>query len=277
LRCLGRVDAALACGAGVGWALLLGLPEDGRGRLAVLLECAAWPAGDARTWRPSPAEERLSPAEEWLSAAAWPTPNDPDQWAAAGAAAATRPRHRKHPHTAASSVYGNPLRAVSGLIPERIDQGVDFGGSGPIYAVGDAVITNASGDNYGWPDGGWITYRLTDGPGAGLTVFVAEDVRPTVAVGQTVTSKTVIANMFAGGAGIETGWAMASGFTAESQLPEAGSISGAGPFPTEVGLNFEELLQALGVPAANNRYDYPSGVLPSSYPADWPSALGSSH
>ena len=233
------------------------------------LHVRASPAGHAA--HSSKTARRPRPSSGSPSSKAQPTP------APQAKAASTRPRHRKHPHTAASSVYGNPLRAVSGLIPERIDQGVDFGGSGPIYAVGDAVITNASGDNYGWPDGGWITYRLTDGPGAGLTVFVAEDVRPTVAVGQTVTSKTVIANMFAGGAGIETGWAMASGFTAESQLPEAGSISGAGPFPTEVGLNFEELLQALGVPAANNRYDYPSGVLPSSYPADWPSALGSSH
>lgn len=170
-------------------------------------------------------------------------------------------------------VYNNPLRSIAGLVPERIDQGVDFGGSGPIYALGDAVITNASGDNYGWPDGGWITYRLTDGPGAGLTVFVAEDVRPTVVVGQKVTSNTVIANMFQGNAGIETGWAMASGVTTESQSAEAGGISGAGPFPTDVGLNFEELLQALGVPAANNRYDYPYGILPQAYPADWATAL----
>jgi hypothetical protein len=183
-------------------------------------------------------------------------------------------RHRHHEH-ATSASYADPLRAISGLIPERIDQGVDFGGSGPIYAIGDAVITNASGDNWGWPGGGWITYRLTGGPAAGLTVFVAEDVRPTVSVGATVTSNTVIANMFNGGAGIETGWAMASGVTAESQLPEAGSISGAGPFPTQVGLNFEELLQALDVPAANNRSDYPYGLLPSGYPTDWPKALGS--
>jgi len=174
-----------------------------------------------------------------------------------------------------SPVYDNPLRAISGLIPERIDQGVDFGGTGPIYAIGDAVITSATSSNYGWPGGGWITYRLTSGPAAGLTVFVAEDVLPTVPVGANVTPRTVIANMYDGGAGIETGWAMASGFTAESQTPEAGSISGAGPLPTEVGLNFEELLQALGVPAANNRSDYAYGLLPPGYPTDWPSALRS--
>ena len=145
--------------------------------------------------------------------------------------------------------------------------------AGPIYPLGDAVITNAQGDNYGWPGGGWITYRLTDGPAAGLTVYVAENVTPTVTVGQQVTSSTQIATMYEGGDGIETGWAMASGLTAESQLPEAGGISGPGPFPTDVGTNFDELLQALGVPAANNRYDYSYGILPSSYPSDWATAL----
>jgi hypothetical protein len=176
-------------------------------------------------------------------------------------------------HETASLVYDNPLRGISGLLPERIDQGVDFLGTGPIYAIGNAVITSATSDNYGWPGGGWITYRLTDGPADGLTVFVAEDVVPTVPVGASVTSHTVIANMYDGGAGIETGWAMASGFTAESQTSESGSISGAGPFPTEVGLNFEELLQALGVPAANNRSDSAYGLLPPDYPTDWPAAL----
>ncbi len=181
-----------------------------------------------------------------------------------------RPRHaRRHP---ARPVYRNPLRDVSGLVAERIDQGVDFAGSGPIYAIGDAVVTNATGASMGWPGGGWITYRLTSGPGAGLTVYVAEDVQPAVSVGQTVTPRTVIATMYAGNDGIETGWAMASGFTAESQLPEAGGISGPGPFPTEVGVNFDGLLQELGVPAANNSQDYAYGYLPQQYPGDWTSA-----
>jgi len=166
----------------------------------------------------------------------------------------------------AAAVYRNPLRAVGNLILERIDMGVDFGGSGPVYAIGDAVITNADANNAGWPGGGWITYRLTDGPAKGLMVYLAEDVKPAVQVGQNVTSSTVIGNMFNGGAGIETGWARTDASSAESQLAEAGSISGQGPFPTEVGLNFEELLQALGVPAAPNRGDTPHGELPSNYP-----------
>jgi hypothetical protein len=162
--------------------------------------------------------------------------------------------------------YQNPLRDVSGLVPERIDMGVDFGGSGQVYALGNAVITNATGNSAGWPGGGWITYELTDGPDAGLTVYLAEDVSPTVQVGQHVSSATVIANMFAGSDGIETGWAQQSGLSAESQLPEAGSVGGNGPFPTRIGLNFEELLRSLGVPAAPNREQSPYGLLPANYP-----------
>jgi hypothetical protein len=185
--------------------------------------------------------------------------------------AAPKKKHRKPP--TAAPVYLNPLRAVTGLVPERIDMGADFGGSGSIYPIGDAVITNATGSSGGWPGGGWITYQLTDGPATGLVVFVAEDVRPTVALGAKVTPTTVIATMFNGGAGIETGWAMPDGASAESQLAEAGGISGAGPFPTRVGVNFDELLQALGVPAAPNAGESPFGLLPSKYPATW-SGLG---
>jgi len=191
--------------------------------------------------------------------------------AAAGRAAAQREKAQQAA-AAAATAYRNPLRSVSGLIPERVDMGVDFGGAGPVYAIGDAVITNATASNSGWPGGGWITYQLTSGPGKGLMVYVAEDVTPAVQVGQTVTSSTVIANMFNGGDGIETGWAMPDGASAESQLPEAGGISGGGPFPTMVGLNFEALLQALGVPAAPNAGQAGNGTLPSNYPTDWTAA-----
>jgi len=173
------------------------------------------------------------------------------------------------------AVYRNPLRDVSGLIPERVDQGVDFGGSGQVFALGNAVITNATDESAGWPGGGWITYQLTSGPAAGLEVYVAEDVQPAVSVGQQVTSSTVIANMFNGPTGIETGWAEPGGESAESQLPEAGGINGNGPFPTEVGLNFEGLLEALGVPAGPNASEQGNGIVPSGYPGNWAAALGS--
>jgi murein DD-endopeptidase MepM/ murein hydrolase activator NlpD len=166
-------------------------------------------------------------------------------------------------------VYRNPLRGVSGLLLERVDMGADFAGSGPVYAIGRAVITNASADNYGWPGAGWITYELTAGPARGLEVYLAEDVRPAVRVGQFVTSATMIGRMFSGGDGIETGWAMPDGQSAESQLPVAGGISGGGPFPTNVGLDFDRLLQALGVRPAPNSGEPGYGVLPAFYPKNW--------
>jgi hypothetical protein len=170
---------------------------------------------------------------------------------------------------AVAPVYLDPFRSVAGLVPERIDQGVDFNGSGPVYALGDAVVTNADRDNTGWPGGGWITYQLTYGPDAGLTVFVAEDVTPNVQVGQQVTPDTVIGYMFGGFDGIETGWAQPGGLSAESQLPAAGGIGGFGPFPTKVGLNFDLLLESLGVPAAPNAAQPAYGLLPVGYPASY--------
>jgi hypothetical protein len=166
---------------------------------------------------------------------------------------------------AVAPIYLNPLRNVSGLVPERIDQGVDFSGSGPVYALGDGIVTNATAYNGGW-GGGWITYQLSDGPDAGLVVYLAENVTPTCVVGERVTPSTEIGDMFEGGSGIETGWAQASGVSAESQLAEAGAIGGGGPFPTTIGVNFDELLMSLGAPAAPNRYQPASGFLPPNYP-----------
>jgi murein DD-endopeptidase MepM/ murein hydrolase activator NlpD len=165
--------------------------------------------------------------------------------------------------------YRNPLRGVSGLVPERIDDGVDFAGLGPVYALGDAVVTSATSTNFGWPGGGWITYRLTGGPAAGLVVYVAEDITPAVTVGQHVSPSTVIGTMFDGGDGIETGWAQSTGLSAESQLPQAGGIAGLGPFPTRIGVNFDQLLHSLGVPAPPNRTQPAHGLLPAGYPASW--------
>ncbi len=169
--------------------------------------------------------------------------------------------------------YLNPLRAVSGLVPERVDMGVDFAGAGPVYAVGAGVVTEAMSDSGGWPGGGWITYQLTDGPAVGEVVYFAEDVTPTVQVGQKVTPDTVIGHMFNGIDGIETGWAMLDSASSESELPEAGGISGGGPFPTAIGMNFEFLLRALGVPAANNFGEPTFGLVPSRYESDWAKAL----
>jgi murein DD-endopeptidase MepM/ murein hydrolase activator NlpD len=169
--------------------------------------------------------------------------------------------------------YQNPLREVSGLVPERVDMGVDFAGAGPVYAIGAGVVIQAKGCCSGWPGGGWITYQLTDGPAVGEVVYLAEDVSPDVQAGQKVAPGTVIAHMYVGSDGIETGWAMLDSGSAESQLAEAGGIGGAGPFPTAIGMNFEDLLRALGVVAAPNSGDSTFGIVPPRYQIDWVKAL----
>ena len=99
--------------------------------------------------------------------------------------------------TARVSPYANPLRGVQGLIPGRIDQGVDFYGQGgsPVYAIGPGKILRTSypaRPTTSWPGGGLIAYQLTGGPAKGTSVYVAEDITPAVAQGQKVTKNTVI-------------------------------------------------------------------------------------
>ena len=222
----------------------------------VAVACSWARAAELRARPPAWAGAWLAQAVGGL--AAWPTASA-GRPQILGATVADRPR----------GSYRNPLRGVNGLVAERIDDGVDFAGAGPVYALGDAVVTSAAGNNFGWPGGGWITYRLTSGPGVGLVVYVAEDIIPAVAAGQRVSPSTVIGTMFDGGDGIETGWAQPSGLSAESELPQAGGIGGLGPFPTRVGVNFDELLQSLGGPAAPNRAQTAHGLLPVGYPASW--------
>jgi hypothetical protein len=159
-----------------------------------------------------------------------------------------------------ASGYVNPLSTITNLVPHRIDQGVDFLGSGPVLALGDGVVIETDGP--GWPGGPFMTYRLIDGPDNGKVVYVAENISPLVTRGQQVTAGQPIATMYDGSDGIETGWADDTGTKPESQLPAAGSISGAN-LPsshggTAIGMDFEHLLISLGVPKASN-FSLPTG------------------
>ena len=149
---------------------------------------------------------------------------------------------------------------MSALSPERIDQGVDYSGFGPVYAIGDGIVRNTAGP--GWPGGTFIAYQLTDGPASGLYVYLAEDVEPNVQVGQTVSSGTVIGQMFEGPDGIETGWADGAALPdtmARSLSQFDGSNSSA------FGVNFSQLLQSLGAPGGVQN-SAPSGSLPVGWP-----------
>ncbi len=157
--------------------------------------------------------------------------------------------------------YGNPLRSIAGLSPERIDQGVDYHGYGPIYALGNGVILSVY--NSGWPGGTFISYRLTQGPAAGLVVYAAEDIRPQVGLGQSVTPNTVIGTMYEGFAGIETGWASPS-LTGETMARSSGQFGGSNS--TAYGFNFSQLLRSLGAPGGVLQNNPPTGSLLSGWP-----------
>jgi hypothetical protein len=143
----------------------------------------------------------------------------------------------------AQGAYANPLRSVQSLGPDRIDQGVDYTGNGPVYAIGDGVVLSLNSN--GWPGIGDVTYQLTDGSARGLDVYFAECIQPTVQVGQTVNASTqigLISNSC--GTGIETGWAAGGGL-----IPDAAAYwCYDGADPTTYGLNFSDFLASLGAP-----------------------------
>jgi murein DD-endopeptidase MepM/ murein hydrolase activator NlpD len=186
--------------------------------------------------------------------------------ALAAAAAAARAAAQGPPPavtvSAAPGAYANPLRAIAALNPERIDQGVDYSGYGPIYAIGNGVVLNTV--NSGWPGGTFIAYRLTSGPAAGLVVYAAEDIQPEVSVGQTVTPNTVLGTMFEGPDGIETGWADPAAL-GETMALAYGQFSGANS--TAFGANFSQLLASLGAPPGILQNSPPTGSLPPGWPS----------
>jgi murein DD-endopeptidase MepM/ murein hydrolase activator NlpD len=101
--------------------------------------------------------------------------------------------------------YVSPfLSATTG----RIDQGVDFTGTGPIATVGDAEILATGAP--GWPEGGGVLYRLTSGQRAGQVIFVYEGIAATVHAGQHVSAGDQIGTFVPGGS-IEMGFADAAG------------------------------------------------------------------
>jgi hypothetical protein len=170
-----------------------------------------------------------------------------------------------------STAYQNPLRSVSGLQPNRIDEGVDYSGSGTVYAMGNGKVLATDGS--GWPGGVFIVYQLdsgsSGGPAAGDYVYVAEDCTPIAHVDDTVTSSTPLCTMYNGGSGIETGWA---------QAPSNGDIAmaytvyqGHDGLSTAFGQNYSQLLQSLHAPPGNQNLStvYP-GVSGGTLPAGWP-------
>jgi hypothetical protein len=119
----------------------------------------------------------------------------------------------------------------------RIDQGVDFGGTGPIKAIGKAKIIRTGAP--GWPGGAGILYQLLDGPAKGKYVYVNEGVKPNVRAGQMVAAGQTIGSLIPGtSTGIEMGWANSQGVPiSHGEYTEGKETKG--------GKNFRGFLQAI--------------------------------
>ena len=152
--------------------------------------------------------------------------------------------------TVAPGRYANPL-AGADVTPERIDQGVDYSGSGPLGAIGDGKITYVGTSGTGWP-GAFIEFQLTDGPDAGRYVYYAEGISPAAGlhVGQTVRAGQPVAQIIAGdSSGIEIGWG--AGVGTESYAMQQGQWHGgddANSVPSPAGKDFSALIAELGGP-----------------------------
>jgi hypothetical protein len=124
----------------------------------------------------------------------------------------------------------------------RTDMGVDFTGSGPINAIGNARIIQTGAA--GWPNGGagpagqGVLYRLLDGPRAGQIIFVYEGITPTVHAGETVVAGQRIATFYPGSS-IEIGFSDANGRPLAAPTYYEGKV-------TEWGLKMRSFLTSLG-------------------------------
>jgi hypothetical protein len=158
----------------------------------------------------------------------------------------TAPSHACLPTPPANQRYCNPYRDITGLVPERIDQGVDYGGSGPIYAMAPGTIDVYKNRNdSGWPGGTFVSYVLTVGPAAGREIYLAEnvDLDPSLQSGSFVYSGTALGTLVNASPDSESGW----GVSGQSITAEYGCYTEG--CNTPLGTNFNILLMCLQAPS----------------------------
>lgn len=156
-----------------------------------------------------------------------------------------------------ADTYANPFAPTRGLVPRRIDMGVDFDGQGEIDALGEARVTFAgTGIGGNWtcntPQNGGVVYQLQDGPDSGRYVYVTEDIIPAVSAGEEVVASQRIGTFApTGGTGcIEIGFASGPTPNPEALVLHQQATSGdVGDNRTYCGQQMSDLLVATGAPA----------------------------
>jgi hypothetical protein len=162
-----------------------------------------------------------------------------------------------------SGSYTNPFAHIQNLVPERIDMGVDYSGTGPVVALGSGRVFNTNGG--GWPGGVFIGITLDSGPYAGKPYFIAECVKPTVQVGQHVQAGQQIADMYDCGSGIETGWASGTADETLAASLHQQAAGDPGGWSSAAGVSFDKVLVAAGAPSGIPQGP-PHGQMPPGYP-----------
>jgi hypothetical protein len=153
--------------------------------------------------------------------------------------------------------------------------GVDYSGSGPILAIGEAKVVAARyvpGPESCWgktcapAPGGWVVYRLLDGPFVGRYVYAVENITVKVKPGQIVRQGQMIAVLHQGSPNLEIGWA--AGREAETlavaRHHRCACIDPGGWSSIE-GRNFNDLLVWLGAPSGYLQ-ETPSQTMPRGWP-----------
>jgi hypothetical protein len=149
-----------------------------------------------------------------------------------------------------STGYVNPLAAAM-VRAERIDQGVDYAGTGTLLALGDARVIRVATENSGWP-GAFIEYRLLTGGDAGCSIYFAEGVSPVpgLRAGVTVSAGQVVATIIPHyPTGFEIGWG--AGIGTKTYVAITSQWSAADDqdnIPTRAGKAFSALIGSLGGP-----------------------------
>lgn len=92
----------------------------------------------------------------------------------------------------------------------RIDQGVDFGGTGPIFSPTDAKVVQVGAP--GWPGSNGVVLQILNGPRAGHYIYIFEGINVVVRKGQVVKAGQTVGSFIPfSSTGIEIGFCDASG------------------------------------------------------------------
>ena len=140
--------------------------------------------------------------------------------------------------------YVNPF-AHAQVSASRIDQGVDYSGTGQIDALGPGRVVLVSRTDTGWGNGnGWVSYQLTAGSYTGDYIYVAEGITPSVHPGEPLAAGQPIGAF--NGHSIEIGFALGQG-----DIALAHSVYHPDGADTAAGRAMNQLLTSLGAPAGH--------------------------